>query len=109
MSISGIEIKNQNCAPSGNTNSKNNSRAGTYDSDSFHKELVNWEKRVKEALDKEQEYDSSGDIRMSEKQWRNLMKKVDSAIEHIEESIKENIKDQEQEAKKNQTPKIKIE
>jgi hypothetical protein len=96
MSISGIEIKHQNYASSGNSGSK--SSLGTFDL--FQKELVSWEKRVKEALDKEQEYDGSGDIRMSEKQWDNLMKKVDSAIDTIKENIKEDIKDQEQEAKK---------
>jgi hypothetical protein len=47
---------------------------------------------MKDAIDQEQENDRNGSIQMSEKQWRNLMKKVDNAID----SLKDNKKEQEQ-------------
>lgn len=108
MSISGIETSYQKYALSSNSSAKSSDSASAFDS--FQNELVNWEKRVKETIDKEQDNDSSGNIQMSEKQWRNLMKKVDSAID----ASKDNLKTQEQETKKqvkekNQVPKLKIE
>lgn len=108
MNISGIEIKHQLYAPSGNSDSKSSSCDGTFES--FQEELANWEKRVKETLDKEQDNDNSRNIQMSEKQWRNLIKKVDGAIY----TLKDDIKDQGKEAKKQvtekkQTPKLKVE
>ena len=94
MNISGIDTKYQNYTTSGNPNIRRSGNASAVDS--FENEIVNWEKRVKENLDKEQENDKSGNIQMSEKQWRNLIKKVDNAID----TFNENIKEQKQDAKK---------
>ncbi|SEP41925.1 hypothetical protein [Propionispora vibrioides] len=94
MNITEIETQYQNYAASGTSRTKSSSSEGTFDS--FQKEIVNWQKRIKEAIDKEQENDSNGSILMSEKQWRNLMKKVDNAID----TSKDNKKEQEQEEKK---------
>lgn len=94
MSINGIETQYQNYAVSGTSSSTKSSSESMFDS--FQKEIVNWEKRIKKAIDKEKENDSSGSIQMSEKQWRNLMKKVDNAIH----TLKDNRKEQEQEEKK---------
>jgi uncharacterized protein YdcH (DUF465 family) len=94
MSISGIETKHQNYAPSSNHSPKISSCDS--ESDSFKNAVVNWEKRIKENIDKEKENDRSGNIQMSDKQWRHLMEKVDSAIN----ALKNNIKEREKEEKK---------
>ena len=94
MNINGIETQFQNYAASGTSGTKSSSSESTFDS--FQQEIVNWEKRIKENIEKEQENDSNGSIQMSEKQWRNLMKKVDNAIN----ALKDDKKEQEQEAKK---------
>lgn len=92
MNINGIETQYQNYTASGISSIKSSSES-TFDS--FQKEIVNWEKRMKDTIDKEQENDKNGNIQMSEKQWRNLMKKVDNAID----TLKDNKKEQEQEEK----------
>lgn len=94
MNINGIETQFQNYAASGTSGTKSSSSESTFDS--FQQEIVNWEKRIKENIEKEQENDSNGSIQMSEKQWRNLMKKVDNAID----ALKDDKEEQEQEAKK---------
>ncbi|MBP2665498.1 MAG: hypothetical protein H6Q76_478, partial [Firmicutes bacterium] len=66
--------------------------------DSFQKELVNWQIRTKQAIDKQKENDSNGNILMSEKKWRNLMKKVDHALDASKDKIKEQ---EQQEQEKN--------
>jgi hypothetical protein len=91
MNINGIETQYQNYTPSGTSSIKSSNSESTLDS--FQKEIVNWEKRMKDTIDKEQENDRNGNIQMSEKQWRNLMKKVDNAID----TLKDNKKEQEQE------------
>ena len=94
MNINRIETQYQNYAVPATSGTKSSSSESTIDS--FQKMIVNWEKRVKETIDKERENDSNGSIQMSEKQWCNLMKKVDNAID----SLKDNKKEQEQEEKK---------
>ena len=79
MNMNGIETQYQNYAVSGNFSTKSSRSEGTFDI--FKKEILNWKKRMKETLDKEQENDSKGIIQMSERQWSNLMKKVDTAID----------------------------
>ncbi|HWR30493.1 MAG TPA: hypothetical protein VN631_11750, partial [Negativicutes bacterium] len=69
--------------------------------DSFQKELVNWQIRTKQAIDKQKENDSNGNILMSEKKWRNLMKKVDHALDASKEKIKEQEQQEQQEQEKN--------
>lgn len=93
MNTTGIETQYPNYAASGTSkkSSRTESRSG-----SFQNEIENWAKRIKEAIDKEQEEDRKGSIQMSEKQWRNLMKKVDNAIDTLQASNKE----REQEEKK---------
>lgn len=93
MSINGIETQYQNYAASGTSRIKSSSSESTLGT--FQKEILNWEKRIKETIDKEQENDSNGSIQMSEKQWRKLTKKVDDAID----TLKDNNKEQEQEEK----------
>ena len=93
MNINGIETQYQNYAASGTSGTKSSSSESTFAS--FQKALVNWEKQNKEAIEKEQENDSNGSIQMSEKHWRNLMKKVDTAIN----TLNDNKKEQEQEEK----------
>jgi hypothetical protein len=100
MNINGIETQYQNYAGSGTSRTKSSNSKSM--SDSFQNEIVNWEKRIKEAIDKEQENDSNGSIMMSEKKWRNLMKKIDSAID----TIKGNKSEQEREEKKQLEEKI---
>lgn len=90
MRISGIEAKYQNCPTSSNARPKGSSVSAF---DSFQNELVNWEMRVKGTIDKQEENDSSGNLQMSEKQWHHLMKKVDSAIDSLENNIKEQEKE----------------
>ena len=104
MNISGIDTKYQNYAPTGNSGSSNGS-VNVFES--FQDELVNWEKRVKETLDKQQENDKSGNIQMSEKQWRDLMKKVDCAIDTSNDNIKEQTA-KKQADEKNQVQELKI-
>ena len=87
MNINGIETQYPNYAGTGIYSAKSSSSESTFAS--FQKELVNWEKRTKEAIDKEQENDSKGNIQMSEKQWRKLMKKVDNAINTVKDNEKE--------------------
>lgn len=87
MNINGIETQYQNYAASGAARTKSSSSEGSFDS--FQKEIVNWEKRIKETIDKERENDSNGSIQMSEKQWYNLMKKVDNALDTSTGNIKE--------------------
>lgn len=101
MNIKGLETKYQNYAASGTScTDKNSSSESTFAS--FRKELVNWEKRIKEANDKEKENDSKGSIQMSEKQWDKLMKKIDTAIGTSEDNMKEREKEKEkQSAEKN--------
>lgn len=89
MNISRIETERQNYSSDCSSSKSSNSASA---SDLFQNELFNWEKRVKAALEKEQENDNSGNIQMSEKQWRNLMKKIDSAIDTIKGRIKEQAK-----------------
>jgi hypothetical protein len=93
MNINGIEIQCQNYAASGTSSTKSSGSPSTFDS--FLKEIVNWEKQFKEAKEKEQENDRNGSIQMSEEHWRNIMKKVDNAID----TLKDNNKEQEQEEK----------
>ena len=93
MNINRIETQYQNYVASGTSSTKISSSESTFDS--FQKEIVNWEKRIKETIDKEQDNDSNGSIQMSEKRWRNLMKKVDNTID----TFKDNKKEQDQEEK----------
>jgi hypothetical protein len=102
--INGIETKYQNYAARGTSSAKNSSSESTFDS--FQQEIVNWEKKIKAAIDKEQENDRKGNIQMSEKHWRNLIKKVDIALGTSEDNIK--VQEQEENkqlAAKNMTPK----
>lgn len=94
MNIAGLETQYQNYAGGGASRKKSNNSKSM--SDSFQNEIANWEKGIKKAIDKEQENDSNGNIMMSEKKWRSLMKKVDNAID----TIKDNKNEQEQEEKK---------
>ncbi|MEN6411909.1 MAG: hypothetical protein ABFC84_03965 [Veillonellales bacterium] len=94
MNINGIEAQYQNYSASGNSSKRSNSSENTFGT--FQKEIVNWEKRIKETIDKERENDSKGSILMSEKQWHKLTKKVDNAIN----TLKENNKEQEQKREK---------
>lgn len=91
MNINGIETRYQNYAAAGTSGTKSSGSENV--SDSFQKELANWGIRTKQAIDKEKENDSNGNLLMSEKKWRNLMKKVDHALD----ASKEKIKEQEQE------------
>jgi len=100
MNTNGIETQYQNYAGAGTSRAKNSNSKSL--SDSFQNEIGNWEKRIKEAIDKEQENDSDGSIMMSEKKWKNLMKKVDNAID----TIKDNKSEQEREEKKQLEEKI---
>jgi len=95
MNINGIETQYQNYAVVGTSRTKSSNSESK--SNSFHNAIVNWEKRIKEAIDKEQENDSNGSIMMSEKKWQNLMKKVDYAID----TVKDNKSEQEEEKEQN--------
>ncbi|HEX3075225.1 MAG TPA: hypothetical protein VHP30_16545 [Ignavibacteriales bacterium] len=99
MRINGIEAQYQNYVTYGCPATKNDSNAIT--PDSFQKEIENWEKRIIEAKEKERENDKNGSIQMSEKQWRNLMKKVDNAIHKTNDKLE----DQKQEESNNITNK----
>lgn len=101
MSINGINTQNQNYAASGATNTKSNNVSNAFDT--FQKELLKWEKRIKDSIDKEQENDRNGSIQMSEKQWRNLMGKVDSAINTLNDNIKKREQGEKQPEEKNLT------
>jgi membrane-associated HD superfamily phosphohydrolase len=92
MNINGLETQFQNYPASGTSSTKSNSETV----DSFQKVIVNLQKRLKETIDKERENDSNGNIRMSENQWLNLMKKVDTALDNL----KDNKIEQEEEEKK---------
>jgi hypothetical protein len=94
MNINEIETQYQNYAGVGTSKTKSSNSESK--SNSFQNEIVNWEKRIKEAIDKEQENDSNGSVMMSKKKWQNLMNKVDNAID----TIKDNKNAQEQEEKK---------
>lgn len=87
MSINGIEAKYHSYVASGSPAAKNNNNAVT--PDSFQKEIENWEKRIIEAKKKERENDNNGSIQMSDKQWRNLMKKVDNAINTTNDKLED--------------------
>ena len=93
MGINGIKSQYQNYAVLDTSNTKCSSSESV--SDSFSKAIINWEKRIKEAIDKQLENDRNGSIQMSEKQWRNLMKKVDNAIDTIKDKQKEQLQQKE--------------
>jgi hypothetical protein len=84
MNINGIETQYQNYAGGGTSRTKSSNSESK--SNSFQNEIVNWEKRIKESIDKEQENDSNSSIMMSEKKWCNLMKKVDNVIDTIKDN-----------------------
>ena len=87
MNINGIGTQYQNYTAAGASSIKSSSSESMFDS--FQKEIVNWKLRVKQAMDKEKENDSTGSIQMSEKKWRNLMKIVDPAIDTSKDEKKE--------------------
>ena len=87
MSTNEINTQYRNYAASHTVNAKSSSGSNTLDT--FKKEISNWQKRIKDSIDKEQENASNGSIQMSEKQWRSLMNKVDSAIDISKDNIKE--------------------
>lgn len=87
MNVNGIETQYQKFAAAGASSTKSSSSENVLDS--FQKELVNWQIRTKQAIDKQQENDSNGNILMSEKKWRNLMKKVDHALDASKDKIRE--------------------
>lgn len=66
MNINGIGTQYQNYAVSGASSTKRNNSESM--ADSFPEVIVNWEKRLKDAIDKERQNDSDGSIRMSEMQ-----------------------------------------
>jgi hypothetical protein len=84
LAINGIETQYQKVATTTGVSSTNRSSSENV-FDSFQKELVNWEMRIKQPIEKEQENDSKGNIQMSEKQWRKLMTKVDNVIDSSNE------------------------
>ena len=84
MNINGIATQYQNYAGVGT--SKTKSSPGENKTDTFQNAIVNWKNQIKEKLAKEQENDANGNIMMSEKKWRDLMKKVDNVIDNIEDS-----------------------
>jgi hypothetical protein len=57
--------------------------------DTFEKELMNWEERVKEKINKDSENDGKNVVEMSDKQWHDIINKVDNAISNIKKSVKE--------------------
>lgn len=71
---------------------KYNSNAQTDITEAFEKEVLNWEGKMKEKINKDFENDNEKNIMMSEKQWHALMKKVDSAIKTQSQYVKENAK-----------------
>ena len=87
MNVNGIETQYQKFAATGASSTKSSNSENVFDS--FQKELVNWQIRTKQAIDKEKENDSNGSIQMSEKQWRKLMTKVDNAIDSSKDNKKE--------------------
>ena len=96
MNVNGIETQYQKFAAAGASSTKSSSSENVLDS--FQKELVNWQIRTKQAIDKQKENDSNGNILMSEKKWRNLMKKVDHALDASKDKIREQ---EQQEQEKN--------
>ncbi|WMJ90340.1 hypothetical protein [Anaerocolumna sp. MB42-C2] len=68
-------------------NKNNNTNTGLFET--FKNERLKWIENVKEELDEQLENDSERNIKMSDKQWRELMDHVDSAIKNFKKNIKE--------------------
>ncbi|WFR59901.1 hypothetical protein QA584_12710 [Anaerocolumna sp. AGMB13025] len=56
----------------------------------FKDEVVNWKEKIKLKLTEELENDEEQNIKMSDKQWRSLIAKVDSAINKHKLNVKMN-------------------
>ena len=81
-----------------NTSSKTVSRKHNGDTqingaDMFKNEVLNWQEKIKKKINKDLKNDQEENIMMSEKQWKALMNKVDSAINPLNEDLKIDMKE----------------
>ena len=91
MEITGLNEYNHS------TSSKKSSAKYNSDTDinmavTFKNEVLNWEEKIKEKINKDLENDREKNIKMSEKQWHALMNKVDSAINANNQVVKSEVK-----------------
>lgn len=64
--------------------------------ETFKNALSSWQEQIKDKIDKEKNSDGKSIGEMSDKQWKDLMKKVDSAIDTFHEVVKEESKAKEE-------------
>lgn len=88
MGITGLNECYRSNTSSKKVNAKQNSDTETNISDNFKNAILNWEEKVKNKINDDLENDRKKNIKMSQKQWDALMKKVDSAINHNCEDVK---------------------
>lgn len=87
-----MEITGINKYFSAGTLKKNNSCTKLNVAETFQTEVQNWKEKLKDKLEEELENDEAENLKMSDKQWRSLMKKVDRAINANIQVAKENSK-----------------
>lgn len=87
-----MEITGINKYFSADSLKKSNNSTKLNVSEAFQNEVQNWKQKLKDKLDEELENDKAKNLKMSDKQWRTLMKKVDSAINANIQETKENSK-----------------
>lgn len=80
MEVKGLSGYDNIDASAKKTVTKYSSDTETNMSEVFKNEVLNWTEKVKEKINDDLENDRENNIKMSEKQWRELMNKVDSAI-----------------------------
>lgn len=90
MQIAGLNKYYQPGASSKKVSTKYNDDTGTNVAVSFKNEVLNWKEKTKEKIDKDLENDRERNIMMSEKQWRALLKKIDSVIHN--QDVKTDVK-----------------
>lgn len=87
-----MEITGINKYISAGTLKKNNSCTELNVSEAFQNEVQNWKQKLKDKLDEQLENDKANNLKMSDKQWCTLMKKVDHAINANIQVTRENSK-----------------
>jgi hypothetical protein len=79
-----------------NYTDKSSKKSGTCKNDTelnmadvFKTEVLNWKEKIKDKISEDLENDEEKNIKMSDKQWRELMEKVDNAINKHKLDIKQ--------------------
>ncbi|WP_088188337.1 hypothetical protein [Desulfosporosinus sp. FKA] len=91
MEITGLNKYYYTDASSKKGECKNNSDTGINMAEVFKNEILNWKEKVGEKVNEDLKNDRENNIKMSEKQWRALLNKVDSAINAHRQPVKTDV------------------